>query len=100
MPIIDNEVGKGKCSFKLIQYMGLGIVSVASDVGSNKEVVENKKNGFLVGANDSWENVIKYLIQHQTDFNEIGTRARKTIMDIYSFESNTQFYLDFIKEAR
>ncbi|MBK7956960.1 MAG: hypothetical protein IPK03_01900 [Bacteroidetes bacterium] len=40
MPIENDEVSKGKCGFKLIQYMGFGIVSIASGVTVNNEIVQ------------------------------------------------------------
>ena len=48
MPLENTYIGKGKCGFKLIQYMGLGIVSVASAITSNKEQRSEAPAGHLV----------------------------------------------------
>jgi glycosyltransferase involved in cell wall biosynthesis len=98
MPLFDDEVGKGKCSFKLIQYMGLGIVSIASDVGSNKEVVENEKNGFLVSSLINWEETIENVIKKRKQFTSIGLMSRKRILNDFTFNANTIKYLKFIQE--
>ena len=47
MPLFNDEWSKGKCSMKGIQYMGLGIATVMSNIGTNKEVIVHGNNGFL-----------------------------------------------------
>lgn len=42
MPLEDNEETRGKCSFKLIQYMSIGLPVIASAVGMNKIVVKER----------------------------------------------------------
>lgn len=41
MPLINNEFNKSKCGFKLIQYLNLEKPVLASDVGVNKDIVNN-----------------------------------------------------------
>ena len=41
MPLCNSKAGLGKCGFKAIQYMSLGIPAVVSPVGANCEVVKN-----------------------------------------------------------
>jgi glycosyltransferase involved in cell wall biosynthesis len=53
MPLNDTPWEKGKCSYKLIQYMGCGIPVIASPVGMNVEVVR-PENGFLVSSEEDW----------------------------------------------
>ena len=36
MPLKNTEIEQGKCAFKAIQYMSLGIPPVVSPVGANK----------------------------------------------------------------
>ena len=54
MPLNDTPWEKGKCSYKLIQYMGCGIPVVASPVGMNVEVVKQNVNGFLATIAKDW----------------------------------------------
>ncbi len=99
MPLSDNATSKGKGGFKLIQYMGLGIVSVASAITINKDLVENGKNGFLVTGND-WLNVLTKVINSDCKFTEIGLNARKTIETQYTFASNKEKYLKHLINER
>lgn len=97
MPIEDNAVGRGKCSFKLLQYMGLGGVGVATDVMVNGEIIEDGKNGFLVSRdNGNWDIVIRKILNDIGRLSIYGENARKTVANRYSFSSNYNIFEQFI----
>lgn len=87
MPLFENNVSKGKCSFKLIQYMASGLISIGSDIGSNKELIENNVNGFLT-ENKNWYFTIKRTIESWENFQEMSNLAVKRINNNYTFKSN------------
>jgi len=97
MPLYDTAAEKGKCGFKLIQYMGLGIVSIASDVTVNSDIIDDKQNGFLVRSECDWVNVIEEALARVEEFPAIGLAARKKIRDHFSFEANKEKYFSFIE---
>ena len=99
MPLYDNAEEKGKCGFKLIQYMGLGIVSIASAVTINNEIVEDRQDGFLVHRESDWQDVIEEVLARRAEFPKIGEAARRKIQNHFSFEANRQRYLDFVSDA-
>lgn len=97
MPIYDNAVGRGKCGFKLLQYMGLGVVGVATNVAVNGEIIEDGKNGFLVKSdNSNWYEVLKKVLSLQNEYSNIGMLAKKTVQIRYSFESNLERYIRWV----
>src|SRR5690606_12550811 len=96
MPLEDTRMERGKCGFKLIQYMGLGIVSVASNVGMNTTIIEEGQNGFLFTPDD-WQNgKLPGILANRAQFSVISIQARKKINDHYSFRANEANYLHFL----
>ena len=84
MPLPDGPYERGKCAFKLLQYMALGRPGVASPVGANSDVVTPGADGFLPDHQDGWDEVLTRLIQDPVLRREMGTRARATIERGYS----------------
>jgi glycosyltransferase involved in cell wall biosynthesis len=58
MPLEDSPWEKGKCAYKLIQYMACGLPVVASPIGMNTEVVRADKNGYLANSHETWVNAL------------------------------------------
>jgi glycosyltransferase involved in cell wall biosynthesis len=98
MPLDHSEISKGKGGFKLIQYMGMGVASVASNITINKKIVDNTNNSFVVESEDDWFNVLKNIMQRKYDLSKIGREARKKILDAYTFDSNIDIYLSIFKQ--
>lgn len=96
MPVEDNKTGRGKCGFKLIQYMGLGIPAIASSVGANVEIVDNFQDSFLVEIESQWYKAMTNVISQKEEFNLIGEKARLKVLEKYTFASNVEKYINFI----
>lgn len=96
MPLWQTAVAKGKCGFKLIQYMGLGIVSIATGISANNEIIDDNTNGFIVEQEEDWETVIEKAFGRWNEFNEIGQKARAKILKHYTFAANTEKYVLFL----
>jgi len=62
MPLTDDEWSRGKCAFKLLQYMAASLPCVASPVGANTEAVLDGVNGFHARSIDDWEQTLERLI--------------------------------------
>ena len=98
MPLFMDEWSKGKCSMKGIQYMGLGIATVMSNIGANKVVIQNGKNGFLADAAKDWVACLSNLIENENLRNEFGVEARNTIVEKYSIQSWLQKWKKILVE--
>jgi glycosyltransferase involved in cell wall biosynthesis len=88
MPLENTQWELGKCSYKIIQYMGCGIPVVASAVGMNKEVIVNGKNGFLVTSEKEWMDTLGKLIEDQDLRINLGQNGKKTATNNYSTQVN------------
>ena len=84
MPMPENDWTKGKCAFKILEYMAVGIPSVASPVGMNKEVITDGLNGFLVSTDKGWFEKLSALIESPSLRESIGRKGRETVEKIYS----------------
>lgn len=97
MPLLDSPWERGKCGFKLIQYMACGIPVVASPVGVNSKIVEHGQNGFLANSSNEW---IEYLSKLKNDSNlrkKFGSTGRKLVEEKYSLQVTAPQLLNIFK---
>lgn len=99
MPMPENEWTKGKCGFKAILYMSVGIPCVSSGVGVNKELISEGENGFLASGPDEWLSVLCRLLDDESLRRKTGQAARKTIVDEFSLRANFKTFVNIIKGA-
>jgi len=86
MPLPDTDWAKGKCAFKIIQYMACGLPVVASPVGANKYVVEDKINGFLASGSEEWASCFKRLFLDKKLRFSMGSAGRVRVKESFSLE--------------
>ena len=93
MPIGNSAWDKGKCGFKALQYMSLGIPALVSPYGVNEKIVEHGKNGFHCQSESEWIENIVFLAENLTLLEEMGKSARLFIENNYSVSANKDKYL-------
>ena len=86
MPLPDTPWTRGKCGYKLIQYMACGLPVVASPVGVNKDIVEHGVNGFLAETDAEWRSAIKTLLADAELRRRMGAAGRKKVEEHYSLQ--------------
>lgn len=86
MPLTETPWSKGKCGFKLLQYMAAGLPAIASPVGVNKEIITDGRDGFLAKSAKEWEQALLKLITSPKLRAEVGSAARKTVEERYSLK--------------
>ena len=84
MPLSDNEWTRGKCAFKLLQYMAAGVPCIGSPVGANNEVISHNKNGILAESISEWLEGLEELIEHPEKRKLLALNAKSTINKGYS----------------
>jgi len=86
MPLPDEPWARGKCGYKLIQYMACGLPVVASPVGVNSEIVTDGVNGFLARGEDEWSAAIRRLVEDPALRRSLGREGRRTVEERYSLQ--------------
>ena len=79
MPLPDEPWERGKCGFKLIQYMACCLPVVASPVGVNSTIVEHGFNGFLATSAEEWSQALSTLAADSELRHRMGQRGRTKI---------------------
>lgn len=97
-PLPDEEWVYGKSGLKAIQYMALGIPTIATGIGANFRIIKDGENGFLINPDNyaDWEIRIEQLLQDECLRKQLGAAARNTIVKNYSLDSNKQKYLNIL----
>jgi glycosyltransferase involved in cell wall biosynthesis len=87
MPLADDAWTRGKCAFKLLQYMAAALPCVASPVGANTEAVIDGFTGFHAAGIDDWERSLERLIESPELRARFGAQGRTQVRERYSLES-------------
>ena len=97
MPLLDTEFERGKCGFKIIQFLALGIPAVASPVGVNKKIIEENKNGFLCETREQWYIALEKLLCDKALREKMGITGREKVEKNYSVKSNAANFLSLFE---
>ena len=93
MPLVNDKWANGKCGFKALQYMSLGIPALVSPVGVNSRIVDHGLNGFICDTPEEWETAIETLLKNRESLGEMSKQTRKKIIDHYSVKSNSDNFI-------
>jgi glycosyltransferase involved in cell wall biosynthesis len=86
MPLPSDDWAKGKCGFKLIQYMACGKPVIASPVGVNTEIINHGVNGFLAATEEEWMVAVKTLRDKPELAVKMGMAGRRMVQEKYSLQ--------------
>lgn len=89
----------GKSGLKALQYMALGIPTIATDVGCNNRVIENGVSGFLILNDSEWLNTLKLLCLDANLRKTIGKEARLKVERQFSIKHTAPVYLDVLNKT-
>lgn len=92
MPIRDDHWSRGKCGFKILQYMASGAVPVASAVGANIEIIIDGETGFVAKSDDDWVDAIKKLAADVELRKKLSLASRERVVAKYSLKEK---YIEF-----
>ena len=100
MPLPDNPWERGKCGYKLIQYMACGIPVVASPVGANKEIVEHGVNGFLAESKEEWLKALTMLRDNPDLRTIMGRAGREKVQNKYCLQITAPTLVSVFKKLQ
>lgn len=87
MPVPDTPWARGKCGYKLIQYMACGVPAVGSPVGVNVEIVQDRVTGLLADTPAEWEHALDLLLTDAAMRRDMGRHGRERAVALYSLDA-------------
>ena len=85
MPLRDSKFERGKCGYKLIQYMACSKPVAASPVGVNSQIV-NPDNGFLCDTTKQWLEAFREIYQSRELGLKMGLAGRLKVEEQYCIQ--------------
>jgi len=92
MPLQDTLWTRGKCGFKILQYMGVGVPAVASPVGINNELIRHGETGFLAADAEAWQEALLTLAADPDLRSRLGAAGRCRVVERHSQQAYTDRY--------
>lgn len=87
MPLSDEPWARGKCGYKLIQYMACGLPTVASPVGVNCDIVRHGVDGYIAETDEEWRSALSALLSDAGLRERMGAAGRARTVERYSLAS-------------
>ncbi|MFA5422480.1 MAG: glycosyltransferase [Phycisphaerae bacterium] len=78
-PLPDNRFTRGKCGYKILQYMAAGLAATASPVGVNRQFIEESRAGLLAENENQWVEIITKLINDNSARQQMAANAKEYV---------------------
>jgi glycosyltransferase involved in cell wall biosynthesis len=99
MPLPDDPWTRGKCGYKLLQYLNAGVPAVVSSVGVNRDIVLGSGAGALVEREEDWVDALAELIGDPAARAERGAAGRRFAEREFSYEVWTPRLAELLRDA-
>lgn len=99
MPLPDGPWERGKCGYKLVQYMACGIPVIASAVGANVDIVSDANSGLLVNTPDDWADALQQMLADQTARQRFGEAGRLAVEQQYSVQAQLPVLIEILSSV-
>lgn len=87
MPLVSDARSLGRCGYKAIQYMGLGLPVVASPVGDAGQVVEHGVTGYHACDATQWREALLALARSSELRQSMGQAGQQRAEREYSYQA-------------
>ncbi len=98
-PLWDDEWARGKCGFKALQFMASGVPVVASRVGMNEEIIQERVNGLLAASPQEWESRLGELLEDPDLRERLGGEGRQTVERHYALSRVAPRLIQVVEET-
>lgn len=98
MPLSENDFTKGKCSYKMLQYMACGKPVVVSPVGMNNKILSEDTVGLSATTTEEWFNAFEILKNEQSFYNTCAENGRRLVENNYSLKKIAPVILGHFKK--
>lgn len=98
MPLDDTPWARGKCAFKLIQYLAAGIPVVASPVGMNVEVAVDGVTGYTADTAEKWRFALEYLLSDSDLRQRLGEKGRELVEHKYALQVMGEKWIKILEQ--
>lgn len=99
MPLDDSENSRGKCGFKMLSYMSVGLPVVVTPVGVNQEILGCDEVGFGATSGNDWIAALSRLFNERDLGPQMGRRGRRVVEEHYSVNANAPKLAEIFREV-
>lgn len=99
MPLSNQLSSLGKGGFKVVQYMSVGLPSIASAIGFNNEVIKNEETGYLIDDIDSldgWADAIFELSSNWNSYIKFSRNSLEFWNASFSYNKNLELWKEIL----
>jgi len=98
-PMHSEPVYEGKCGFKQLQYMAVGVPFVSSWVGGARDFVVDGENGLLAHSTEDWYRHLKALLESRELRRKLSQNGRRLVEARYCIEVQGPRVAELVEDA-
>lgn len=99
MPLDDSEMSRGKCGFKMLSYMAVGLPVIVTPVGVNEEILGHDDVGFPATSASDWYAALERLFTESELGPQMGRSGRRVVEQHYSVRANAPKLAEIFREV-
>lgn len=99
MPLIDDPWCAGKCSYKMLCYLAVGLPVVVSPFGMNQDVLDLAVLGFAATTETEWIAAMLCLIDNPQLRNTMGAAGRSAVEYHFSLQALSKRYASVFRSV-
>lgn len=98
-PLLDDPWSRGKCAYKVLRYMSLGVPAVASPQGAGAEVLEPPRAGLVARSEAEWAQALRGLLDDPARREALGAGALALSRERHDPQQRTRELAAALREA-